>query len=173
MTGAGPRIAPRDLHPDGVFTIGISANQPDFRLFEDLPLAARNTARPLSPHLQIWKWGPNMLVSILHRATGTGMATVGAALLVWFLAAVAAGPESYATFRDVFTTDSGKLNILGYVLGIGLTASLFQHLANGIRHLFMDVGAGFELKSNKRQAQATIIFAVVMTVAFWLYLGIK
>ncbi|GAA3253910.1 succinate dehydrogenase, cytochrome b556 subunit [Sphingomonas yabuuchiae] len=161
------------MHPVGVFTIGVSANQPDFRLFEDLPLAARNTARPLSPHLQIWKWGPNMLVSILHRATGTGMATVGAALLVWFLAAVAAGPESYATFRDVFTVQSGGLNIIGYVVGIGLTACLFQHMANGIRHLFMDVGAGFELKSNKLQAQATMIFAVVMTVAFWLYLGIK
>ena len=136
-------------------------------------MAARNTARPLSPHLQIWKWGPNMLVSILHRATGTGMATVGAALLVWFLAAVAAGPESYATFRNVFTVDSGRLNIIGYVVGIGLTASLFQHMANGIRHLFMDVGAAFELKANKLHAKLTIVFAVVMTVAFWLYLGIK
>ena len=136
-------------------------------------MAARNTARPLSPHLQIWKWGPNMLVSILHRATGTGMATVGTLLLVWFLAAIAGGPESYATFRDVFTVQSGRLNIIGYVVGIGLNACLFQHLANGIRHLFMDVGAGFELKANKRQAQATMVFAVVATVAFWLFLGIK
>jgi succinate dehydrogenase / fumarate reductase cytochrome b subunit len=134
-------------------------------------LASRNPARPLSPHLQIYKWGPHMLVSILHRATGSGMATVGTGLLVWWLAAIAGGAESYATFVDVFTTDTGALNILGYVIGIGLTLSLFQHMMSGIRHLVMDTGAGFELKRNKMGALATMVASVALTIVFWLYLG--
>ena len=134
---------------------------------------ARNPARPLSPHLTIWRWGPHMLVSILHRATGSGMATVGTGLLVWWLAAIAGGAESYATFIDTFTTDTGALNILGYVIGIGLTLSLFQHMMSGIRHLVMDTGAGFELKRNKMGALATMAASVALTVVFWLFLGIK
>ena len=136
-------------------------------------MASRNPARPLSPHLQIYKWGPHMLVSILHRATGSGMATVGTGLLVWWLAAIAGGAESYATFIDTFTTDTGALNILGYVIGIGLTLSLFQHMMSGIRHLVMDTGAGFELKRNKMGALATMAASVALTVVFWLFLGIK
>lgn len=111
-----------------------------------------------------------MLVSILHRATGTGMATVGTALLVWWLAALASGAEAHAAFRDVFTTDAGGLNIVGWVIGIGLTLSLFQHMMNGIRHLFLDVGAGFELKTNKRWSMATMVAAVLLTAGYWLYI---
>jgi succinate dehydrogenase / fumarate reductase cytochrome b subunit len=112
-----------------------------------------------------------MLVSILHRATGSGMATVGTGLLVWWLAAIAGGAESYATFVDTFTTDTGALNILGYIIGIGLTLSLFQHMMTGIRHLVMDTGAGFELKRNKMGALATMVASVALTIVFWLYLG--
>ncbi len=136
-------------------------------------MASRNPARPLSPHLQIYKWGPHMLVSILHRATGSGMATVGTGLLVWWLAAIAGGAESYATFIEFFTTDTGALNILGYVIGIGLTLSLFQHMMTGIRHLVLDTGAGYELKRNKMGALATMVASVTLTLVFWLYLGIK
>jgi succinate dehydrogenase / fumarate reductase, cytochrome b subunit len=136
-------------------------------------LASRNPARPLSPHLTIWRWGPHMLVSILHRVTGSGMATVGAGLLVWFLAALAGGEESYATFVDTFTAESGKLNVLGYIVGIGLTLSLFQHMMTGIRHLVLDTGAGYELRRNKLGALATMLASVTLTAAFWLYLGMK
>ncbi len=114
-----------------------------------------------------------MTVSILHRATGDGMATVGILLLVWWLAAIAGGADSYATFTNVFTTASGHLNVIGYVVGIGLTLSLFQHLANGIRHLVLDAGAGYELKTARASAWSTIVAAVLLTAAFWLYLGIK
>jgi succinate dehydrogenase / fumarate reductase cytochrome b subunit len=127
----------------------------------------------MSPHLQIWKWGPHMTVSILHRATGDGMAVVGTILLVWFLAAMASGAEAYAAFRDVFTYTDGRLNILGWVIGIGLTWSLFQHMMSGIRHLIMDTGAAFELKTNRLLANLTFVFAVLLTACFWLYLGIK
>ncbi|MDT8759050.1 succinate dehydrogenase, cytochrome b556 subunit [Sphingomonas psychrotolerans] len=130
----------------------------------------RNPARPLSPHLSIWKWGPAMAVSIVHRATGTGMATVGTFLFVWWLAAMASGPAAYAAFLDLFTLDSGKLNIAGYIFGIGLTLSFFQHMASGVRHLFLDAGAAFELGVNKRSAVTTFFVSVVLTAAFWVWI---
>jgi len=130
----------------------------------------RNTARPLSPHLTIWKWGPHMAVSIVHRVTGSGMATVGTILLVWWLAALAGGEASYAQFVDVFTLKSGQLNIAGWVFGVGLTWALFQHIGNGIRHLFLDAGALFELKANKTASIGVFVFGIVATIAFWAYL---
>lgn len=136
-------------------------------------MATRTTTRPLSPHLQVWRWGPHMTVSILHRATGDGMATVGTILFVWWLAALAGGAESYATFLDVFTRDTGALNPLGWIIAVGLTLSLFQHMMTGIRHFFMDAGAGFELRTNKAWAMATMVAAVTLTVAYWLWMGTK
>ena len=142
-------------------------------------MASRNPARPRSPHLFSgfmklhYSWGPHMLVSILHRATGSGMATVGTALLVWWLAAIAGGADSYATFRSVFTHDSGALNPLGWIIGVGMTWAFFTHALNGIRHLVMDAGAAFELKRNKTFSLVVIVGGVVLIAAFWLYLGIK
>lgn len=127
-------------------------------------------SRPLSPHLQVYKWGPHMLVSILHRATGDGMATVGTVLFVWWLSALAGGADSYAAFLDIFTYASGKLNALGYLFGVGLTFAFFQHMASGIRHFVLDTGAGYELQGNKRGAQLTIVASVLLTIAFWAYL---
>jgi succinate dehydrogenase / fumarate reductase cytochrome b subunit len=137
-------------------------------------MSSSNRPRPLSPHLTIWRWGPGMATSILHRVTGSGMATVGAVLLVWWLAAAASGESAYAGFIDTFTYKSGGLNILGYLFGIGLTLTFFQHMGSGIRHFFLDVGANYELKSNKMSAQATWVFAIVLTILFWGYLlGVK
>lgn len=137
-------------------------------------MSSSNRTRPLSPHLSIWRWGPHMAVSILHRVTGSGLATVGAVLLVWWLAAAASGESAYAGFLDIFTVQSGALNIVGYVFGIGLTFTLFQHMGSGIRHLVMDTGAMFELKANKLSAQLTWTFAIVMTVIVWGYIiGVK
>lgn len=108
-----------------------------------------------------------MLVSILHRATGDGMALVGTVLVVAWLACTAAGPDAYAGFIGLFTTNSGALNPIGYLFGIGLTLSLFQHIASGVRHLILDTGAGYELRANKRGAVATMIFSVLATIVFW------
>ncbi|KQM96538.1 succinate dehydrogenase, cytochrome b556 subunit [Sphingomonas sp. Leaf25] len=123
--------------------------------------------RPTSPHLQVWRWGPNMLVSILHRATGVAMGTVGLALFVWWLAALSGGEDSYARFLSWFT---GPLAPVGYLFGIGLSYALFQHVGNGVRHFFMDVGANFELKGNRQSAIATIVFGVAATVLLWAWL---
>jgi succinate dehydrogenase / fumarate reductase cytochrome b subunit len=143
-----------------------------------VPTAAKNR-RPRSPHLfrgpgkLHYRWGPAMTVSIFHRATGSGMATIGSLLLVWWLAAIAAGDQAYATFRDVFTTSSGALNPIGWIVGVALTWAVFQHMASGIRHLFLDAGAAYELKVNKTSAALTFVFSIVMTIVFWLYIGIK
>ena len=68
------------------------------------------------------------------------------------------------------TTGEGKLNVLGYIIGIGLSLAFFQHLASGVRHLVLDTGAGFELKRNKAGAILTMVFSVLATIAFWAYL---
>lgn len=130
----------------------------------------RNPERPLSPHLTIWKWGPHMLASILSRVTGAGLALVGGIAMVWWLAAAASGPEAYAEFRDLLTTESGALNIPGYVLGIGLSWALFQHMLTGLRHLVMDIGAGFELSTNKFWAAVTVAGALLLTALLWAWI---
>lgn len=128
----------------------------------------RNPSRPLSPHLTIWKWGPHMLVSIVHRVTGTGLATIGAIAFVWWLMAAAGGEEAYADFLDHAD------NWYGIIVGIGLSWALFQHTASGIRHLVMDIGAGYELNTNKFGANVTLIASATLTILLWLYiLGVR
>lgn len=112
-----------------------------------------------------------MLVSILHRVTGTGMATVGVVVLLWWLHALASGEKAYADFMDLLTYSSGAPNIAGYILGIGLTLSFFQHMMSGIRHFVMDAGASFELKANKSFAILTMVVSVLLTAALWGYLS--
>ena len=125
---------------------------------------AQNRARPISPHLSIWKWGAHMATSIFHRATGDGMAVVGAMVLVWWLAAAASGKEAYEYFL------SWAVHPLGKFVLVGLTWAFFQHLASGLRHLVLDIGAGYELKTNRFWARGTFVFGVVMTAAVWGYL---
>ena len=124
----------------------------------------RNPERPLSPHLTIWKWGPHMLVSILHRITGTGLAIVGGGAFVWWLLAVADGPEAYADFTGWATW---KWSL---IVWIGLTWAFFQHLFSGLRHFVMDIGAGYELKTNKLWATLTVVGAVALTAALWAWI---
>ncbi|HEX8381664.1 MAG TPA: succinate dehydrogenase, cytochrome b556 subunit [Allosphingosinicella sp.] len=124
----------------------------------------RNPNRPLSPHLTVYKWGPHMLVSILHRITGAGLATVGAAALVWWLVAAASGEEAYESFTDWATS------WIGIVIGVGLTWAFFQHTLSGLRHLVMDIGAGFEIERNKFWATLTLAGSILLTAALWLYI---
>ena len=125
---------------------------------------ARTSSRPLSPHLTIWKWGPHMAVSIMHRVTGNGLATVGALGLVWWLMAAAIGPEAYATFVSCATSP------IGYLVMIGLSWFFFQHLCSGLRHFVLDMGAGYELRTNKSWSIATFIMSALLTILFWSYI---
>ena len=123
--------------------------------------------RPLSPHLSIWKWGPHMAVSILHRVSGDGMALVGLAVLVWWLGALASGPEAYAAF----TGHAGSW--YGIVVLIGLTWAFFNHASSGIRHFVLDTGAGYELETNRTFSWVSMASGVVLTAIVWLFIIVE
>ena len=113
-----------------------------------------------------------MLVSIVHRALGVGMALIGAPLLVWWLAAAATGEESYRYFLSWFAGQGWRM--LGYVLAVGLSWAVLQHMMSGIRHLVLDTGAGYELRRNKMGALLTMVASALLTVLYWAYLlGVK
>ena len=117
----------------------------------------------MSPHLTVWRWGPGMLVSILHRVTGGALSVAGLVLLVWWLTAMSDGPEAYGDFTRLAT------HPVGLAVLVGITWAFFQHLLSGVRHLVMDTGAGFELDTNKRFAILTIVGSLVLTVLVWLF----
>lgn len=116
--------------------------------------------RPLSPHLQIYRLPLTAITSITHRITGV-LLGLGALGLVYWLVALASGPESYAAAQ------AAAGSVIGQIVMILFSLALFYHLANGIRHLFWDAGYGFELETAHRTGQAVIVAAVVLTVIAW------
>ena len=92
------------------------------------------------------------------------MAVVGAIVLVWWLTAAASGPEAYGVFLSCARHWAGKIVL------VGLTWAFFQHLASGLRHLVLDIGAGYELTTNRLWARGTFVFGVAATAAIWSYL---
>ena len=123
--------------------------------------------RPLSPHLTIWKWGPHMLVSIIHRITGSGLAVVGLAVLTWWLVSLAGGEEAYSRFVGL----TG--NWIGLTILVGLTWAFWQHLFSGLRHLVLDTGAGYELRINRFWSVMTLAGSLFATGLTWyLLLGV-
>ena len=123
--------------------------------------------RPTSPHLTAYKWGPHMLVSIVHRVMGVGLATVGVAMFVWWLVALASGKDAYATFLDWATWPPA------FILPIGLTFAFFWHMANGIRHFVLDTGAGYDLKTNRLGAQIVVVAAIALTAIMWTLIFVR
>ena len=102
-----------------------------------------------------------MTLSILHRMTGVALSIGLIALVVW-LESIAAGRDSYAMVAGLMGTLPGKLLLLGW------SFAFFFHLANGVRHLFWDVGMGFELRQANASAWFVIVATVVMTAMYWL-----
>ena len=118
------------------------------------------TARPLSPHLGIYRWQIQMVTSILHRATGIALAA-GTILLVVALSALAAGPEAYSKVASF--CGSG----VGTVLLVGWSWALAFHLLNGIRHLAQDLGYGFLPAHFVRNGWIVSIGSLVLTALVW------
>ncbi|RYD16482.1 MAG: succinate dehydrogenase, cytochrome b556 subunit [Lysobacteraceae bacterium] len=121
------------------------------------------TARPLSPHLSIYRWQVQMTTSILHRASGIALAA-GTILLLVALLALAAGPEAWA--RVVAFCDSG----IGRVLLLGWTWSFAFHLLNGIKHLLQDVGWGYSIPQFVRNGWLAVIGSLVLTALVWAWI---
>jgi succinate dehydrogenase / fumarate reductase cytochrome b subunit len=119
------------------------------------------SARPLSPHLQIYRWQYTMTLSILHRATGIAL-SVGLLLFVYWLLAIAGGAEAYEQALTVFAHPLTRCALIGF------SFAFFYHLSNGIRHLVWDVGYGFERKSARLSGWITFLTAVALTISFWL-----
>lgn len=121
--------------------------------------------RPLSPHLQVYRWELTMALSILQRITGVAL-LLGLLLLVCWLLAVAGGPERLDALNIFLTSPFGITALLVW------TFAVFLHLGNGLRHLFWDIGLGFSINTARRSGWAVILFTVVATaVTWWCALG--
>ena len=116
--------------------------------------------RPLSPHLQVYRWQITMVMSILHRATGVALA-VGIFGLAWWLLALAQGGETFAQAAHLVASPIGLLFLFAFSL------SLVYHLLNGIRHLLWDAGMGFEIPEFYRSGWTVAVLTVALTAAIW------
>lgn len=117
--------------------------------------------RPLSPHLGIWKWTLTMTLSILHRATGVAL-FVGTLLLTWWVIL-----NAYSSWIPNEFLSSFFHSILGKLVLLGWSASLFYHLCNGVRHLLWDIGIGFEVHTAKRSGIIVLIATALLTALSW------
>ena len=116
--------------------------------------------RPLSPHLQIYKPIPTMVMSIVHRITG-GALYFGTILVAWWLIAAATGQAYFDLVNGIFGSIIGRLVLLGY------TWALLHHMLGGLRHLMWDLGHGFEKEFSTKLAIANIIGSLCLTVLVW------
>ena len=119
-------------------------------------------ARPLSPHLQVYRPLINMVMSILHRITGVAL-YFGSLLLAWWLIALASGPQYFGFVNDLFSS------IIGQVILFGYTWAIVHHMLGGIRHFIWDTARGFEIGTVNLLSWLTIIGSVVITLAIWAF----
>ena len=121
-------------------------------------------ARPLSPHLTIYRPMLTMMMSIVHRITGVAL-YVGSLLLAWWLLAAASGPNAYATFQSVASSFIGRIVLFGY------TWALIHHMLGGLRHLIWDTGHGFGPAEREWLARANLVGSIVLTIIVWIVGG--
>ncbi len=117
--------------------------------------------RPLSPHLQIYRWTWTMTMSIFHRVTG-GALYFGTALLAIWLVALASGPGAFDAVQGFFGSWFGMLVLFGY------TWILMHHMIGGVRHLIWDFGHGMEPAQRVWMARLTLIGSVALTLLIWI-----
>jgi succinate dehydrogenase / fumarate reductase cytochrome b subunit len=118
------------------------------------------STRPLSPHLQVYRWQVSNTLSILHRATGAALSLAAVALVAGLLA-LAAGQSAFAQFLWIFTGLPGQL------LMVAWSFCFFYHLCNGVRHLAWDIGRGFDKQVARRSGLFVVAASTVLTLAFW------
>jgi succinate dehydrogenase / fumarate reductase, cytochrome b subunit len=122
--------------------------------------ASRNNERPLSPHIGIYRRQISMVMSILHRATGSAL-YFGTMLLAAWLIGVAQGPKAFDAVNALFAHPVGLLVMFGY------TWALMHHMLGGLRHFIWDTGRGFNLGTVNLLSWLTIVGSVVLTAAIW------
>ncbi len=119
-----------------------------------------NLNRPVSPHLQVYRWTVTMASSILHRATGAALG-VGTLLLAWWLMAAATSDDAYALVQLCMSSIPGRFVMLGF------TWSLMLHLLHGIRHLIWDTGVGFGLSVARMVGWLVVVGSAILTLMIW------
>ena len=117
-------------------------------------------ARPLSPHLQIYRPMLSMTMSIMHRITGVGLA-VGVIGLVWWLTAASISDGYFGLVQGFFYHWFGRLVLFGF------TWALMHHMLGGLRHFIWDTGRGFELTTVEWLVRANLIGSVLLTILIW------
>jgi succinate dehydrogenase cytochrome b subunit len=122
--------------------------------------AGTGRPRPLSPHLQVYKFMLTYLMSGLHRISGAVL-YFGMLLVAWWLVAASSGPNAYANFQWFIGSWIGRLVLFGY------TWALLHHMLGGIRHLIWDTGRGFEPSEREMLARVTIIGSIALTLIVW------
>jgi len=127
---------------------------------EAKPMRGAPAARPLSPHLQVYRPLINMVMSILHRITGAAL-YFGTLLLAWWLVAAAVGPDYFAFVSGVFDSIPGRVVLIGY------TWALLHHMLGGIRHFIWDTGRGFDIETVDILSWSTILLSLLLTAAIW------
>lgn len=122
--------------------------------------------RPLSPHIQIYRWQYTNTLSILNRATGVAL-SVGMLALVYWIVALASGAGSYAQAQAVFAHPVTQIALIGF------SFAFFFHLFNGLRHLVWDTGRGLERASARRSGWAAFLGSLLATVALWIVVIVR
>jgi succinate dehydrogenase / fumarate reductase cytochrome b subunit len=122
--------------------------------------AAKPSSRPLSPHLQVWRWHVTMATSILHRASGVALYAGAIGLAIWLIA-LATGPQAFAPIEAFLASIIGQLALYAF------TVAISYHLANGLRHLVWDAGKGFQPKSANASGWFVIAFALAAPIGIW------
>jgi succinate dehydrogenase / fumarate reductase cytochrome b subunit len=122
---------------------------------------SKSSARPLSPHLQIYRPQLTSVLSFVHRLTGVALGIYAVALVAW-LTAAAAGSQPYSIVQNFMQS------LFGQVLLVGGIFCFFLHLCGGIRHLLWDTGRGFELRTIYASGWIVVAASTVLTVAAWI-----
>ncbi|KAF1718900.1 succinate dehydrogenase, cytochrome b556 subunit [Pseudoxanthomonas wuyuanensis] len=118
--------------------------------------------RPLSPHLQVYRWQIQMATSILHRITGIFLA-FGALVIAAGLLTLMMGPEAWTCFSGIAAAWYGQLFLFAW------TWAFAYHLCNGIRHIVQDFGHGFSIPAFVRSSWLSVFGSLVITVLVWAY----
>lgn len=137
---------------------------PAHRVFMTSPSLKRN--RPLSPHLHVYKPQITSVLSITHRLSGV-LLSLGALGIAAWLWSVAYSPKLYACLHTLFSYELGPVNP-GHLVLMAWSFCFYYHLANGIRHLFWDIGKGFDLKNLTRSGWFVLVFSLAATLFTWL-----
>ena len=138
------------------------SNAPDSTGHEDRYVIQPNgRPRPMSPHLQVWRWHVTMAASILFRVT-IGAICVAAALVIGWLAAVAFGPDAFACIGACLASP------FGLFVGFGLTVVLMSFLLNGARHLINDTGRALTLKPADLLSSIAVYAPIPLAILFFI-----